>query len=70
MMTVEKREQLLEQAKGLTDGMRDHQSDITTLGAERRDAFKLLRKHGISVREIASHIGVSPQAVYNELEKE
>lgn len=69
MISVDKRDSLLGKVKELTEDMRQHQAIIKEKGGERRDAIHLLREHGTSVRSIATEIGVSPQTIYNELEK-
>ena len=69
MMSIEKREALLKEVRVMTQIMRDNQNKIKSAGDARRYLLQELREHGASVRYIAKEIGVSPQTVYNELEK-
>jgi hypothetical protein len=62
-------EAMLEEARTLTDLMREHQNAVKRLGEKRRVVIRSLRDHNVSFRVIAASCGVTDQALFADLRK-
>lgn len=65
----EDKEDGLDRVRMLTQMMREHQSAVVRLGAQRRAIIRELRKSRIPYRVIAEQCGVTDQALFADLRK-